>query len=165
MRRNMVPAYNALANYELCYANQFHADLEGFNIRSTGFTLDGVEGTVYLTDLPDPGGKTGVVQFFTLVDGVVKYINEDVGKIDYIKGEIIIYPVTITSTVLENRIEIEVTPESNDIIAKENLYIVLDTTGKSVLTLKEDLISSGSNRSGVSYNPPSSFISNTKYTR
>ena len=165
MRRNMVPAYNALANYELCYANQFHADLEGFNIRSTGFTLDGVEGTVYLTDLPDPDGKTGVVQFFTLVDGVVNYINEDVGKVDYIKGEIIIYPVTITSTVLENRIEIEVTPESNDIIAKENLYIVLDTTGKSVLTLKEDLISSGSNRSGVSYNPPSSFISNTKYTR
>ena len=165
MRRNMVPAYNALANYEVCYANQFHADLEGFNIRSTGFTLDGVEGTVYLTDLPDPDGKTGVVQFFTLDDGVVKYINEDVGKIDYIKGEIIIYPVTITSTVLENRIEIEVTPESNDIVAKENLYIVLDTTGKSVLTLKEDLISSGSNRSGVSYNPPSSFISNTKYTR
>ena len=165
MRRNMVPAYNALANYEVCYANQFHADLEGFNIRSTGFTLDGVEGTVYLTDLPDPDGKTGVVQFFTLDDGVVKYINEDVGKVDYIKGEIIIYPVTITSTALENRIEIEVTPESNDIVAKENLYIVLDTTGKSVLTLKEDLISSGSNRSGVSYNPPSSFISNTKYTR
>ncbi len=165
MRRNMVPAYNALANYEVCYANQFHADLEGFNIRSTGFTLDGVEGTVYLTDLPDPDGKTGVVQFFSLDDGVVKYINEDVGKVDYIKGEIIIYPVTITSTALENRIEIEVTPESNDIVAKENLYIVLDTTGKSVLTLKEDLISSGSNRSGVSYNPPSSFISNTKYTR
>ena len=165
MRRNMVPAYNALANYEVCYANQFHADLEGFNIRSTGFTLDGVEGTVYLTDLPDPDGKTGVVRFFTLDDGVVNYINEDVGKVDYIKGEIIIYPVTITSTALENRIEIEVTPESNDIVAKENLYIVLDTTGKSVLTLKEDLISSGSNRSGVSYNPPSSFISNTKYTR
>ena len=139
--------------------------MEGFNIRSTGFTLDGVEGTVYLTDLPDPDGKTGVVQFFTLDDGVVNYINEDVGKVDYIKGEIIIYPVTITSTALENRIEIEVTPESNDIVAKENLYIVLDTTGKSVLTLKEDLISSGSNRSGVSYNPPSSFISNTKYTR
>ena len=165
MRRNMVPAYNALANYEVCYANQFHADLEGFNIRSTGFTLDGVEGTVYLTDLPDPDGKTGVVQFFTLDDGVVKYINEDVGKVDYIKGEIIIYPVTITSTALENRIEIEVTPESNDIVAKENLYIVLDTTGKSVLTLKEDLISSGSNRSGASYNPPSSFTSNRKYTR
>ena len=165
MRRNMVPAYNALANYEVCYANQFHADLEGFNIRSTGFTLDGVEGTVYLTDLPDPDGKTGVVQFFTLDDGVVKYINEDVGKVDYIKGEIIIYPVTITSTALENRIEIEVTPESNDIVAKENLYIVLDTTGKSVLTLKEDLITSGSNRSGSNYVPPSSFTSSRKFTR
>ena len=165
MRRNMVPAYNALANYELCYANQFHADLEGFNIRSTGFTLDGVEGTIYLTDLPNSDGKTGVVKFFRLVDGVVEYVNEDVGKVDYVKGEIIVYPVTITSTVLENRIEIEVTPESNDIIAKENLYVVLDTTGKSVLTLKEDLISSGSNTSGVTYNPPSSFINSKKYTR
>ena len=165
MRRNMVPAYNALANYELCYANQFHADLEGFNIRSTGFTLDGVEGTIYLTDLPNSDGKTGVVKFFRLVDGVVEYVNEDVGKVDYVKGEIIVYPVTITSTVLENRIEIEVTPESNDIIAKENLYVVLDTTGKSVLTLKKDLISSGSNTSGVTYNPPSSFINSKKYTR
>ena len=165
MRRNMVPAYNALANYELCYANQFHADLEGFNIRSTGFTLDGVEGTIYLTDLPNSDGKTGVVKFFRLVDGVVEYVNEDVGKVDYVKGEIIVYPVTITSTVLENRIEIEVTPESNDIIAKENLYVVLDTTGKSILTLKEDLISSGSNKSGVTYNPPSSFINSKKYTR
>ena len=89
----------------------------------------------------------------------------DAGTIDYVKGEIILFPINITSTILENRIEIEATPESNDIIAKENLYIVLDTTGKSVLTLKEDLISSGSNRSGSNYIPPSSYISNTKYTR
>ena len=63
------------------------------------------------------------------------------------KGEIILYPVIISSSTLSQKIEIEVTPESNDIVAKESLYIVLDTTGKSVLTLKEDLISSGSNRS------------------
>jgi len=42
MRRNMVPAYDALANYELCYANRFHADLEGFNIRSSAFNIEGV---------------------------------------------------------------------------------------------------------------------------
>ena len=85
--------------------------------------------------------------------------------VDYEKGEIILYPINITSTSLENRIEIEATPDSNDIIAKENLYIVLDTTGKSVLTLKEDLITSGSNRSGSNYVPPSSFTSSRKFTR
>ena len=190
MRRNMVPAYNALANYELCFANEFHTELEGFNIRSTGFTVEGIEGTVYLTDVPNlaasgsvvpssteaanvftqrpiqVASKTGSISIISFdQDQRVRTVIANAGTVDYVKGEIILFPINITSTVLENRIEIEATPESNDIVAKENLYIVLDTTGKSVLTLKEDLISSGSNRSGVSYNPPSSFISNTKYTR
>ena len=190
MRRNMVPAYNSLANYELCFVNEFHTELEGFNIRSTGFTVEGIEGTVYLTDVPNLAASGSVVPSSTAAANVftqrpiqvasktgsisiisfdqdqrVRTVIANAGTVDYVKGEIILFPINITSTVLENRIEIEATPESNDIVAKENLYIVLDTTGKSVLTLKEDLISSGSNRSGVSYNPPSSFISNTKYTR
>ena len=87
------------------------------------------------------------------------------GTVDYVKGEIILFPINISSTALPNRIEIGVTPESNDIVAKENLYIVLDTTGQSVLTLKEDLITSGSSRSGMKYVPPSSYTSSTKFTR
>ena len=165
MRRDLVPVYNSFANYEICYANQFHADLEGFNIRSTGFTIDGISETVYLTDLPNSDQKTGVVKYFTFDNGIVKYINENAGKVDYVKGEIILYPVSISSSVINQKIEIEVTPESNDILAKENLYIIIDITGKSILRLKEDLISSGSNRSGSNYTPPSSFISNKKYTR
>ena len=85
--------------------------------------------------------------------------------IDYVKGEVILFPVTIVSSTLSNRVEIEVTPESNDIVAKENLYIVLDTTGNSKLNLLEDVLVSGSNISGTNYTPPSSFISNKKYTR
>ena len=90
---------------------------------------------------------------------------EDAGSVDYVKGEIILFPINISSTSLLNRIEIGVTPESNDIVAKENLYIILDTTGKSVLTLKEDLVTSGSSRSGTNYVPPSSYTSSTKFTR
>ena len=166
MRRNMVPLTNQLANYEICYGNRFHADTEGFNIRSSAFQIEGVEGDVYLTDIPD-GGSTnmGTVRFFTYVGNVVKYINTNAGRVYYDKGEILIYPVNIVSTTLLNRIEIEVVPESNDILAKENMYIVLDTTGNSILTLKEDLMASGSNRSGTNYIPPSSFSSYKKYTR
>jgi len=190
MRRNMVPAYNALANYEICYGNKFHAELEGFNIKSSGFTVDGFEGTLYLTDVPtvSSGGtaatsstgatnifaarpvqvniKTGSISIISVSsDNQVRTVIPNAGTVDYERGEIILYPITITSTVLENRIEISVIPESNDIVAKENLYIVLDTTGNSILSLKEDLISSGSNRSGTNYIPPSSFNSNKKYTR
>ena len=165
MRRNMVPAYNQLATYELCYANQFHADLEGFNIRSSAFKIDGVDGDVFMTDLPNADGKTGVIKFFTYNNSTINYINDNAGTVNYTKGEIIIFPLTITSTTLTERIEVEVTPESNDIVAKESLYIVLDTTGNSKLTLLEDVIVSGSNKSGTNYTPPSSFISSKKYTR
>ena len=165
MRRNMVPAYNQLATYELCYANQFHADLEGFNIRSSAFKIDGVDGDVFMTDLPNADGKTGVIKFFTYDNSTINYINNNAGTVNYTKGEIIIFPITIISTTLTERIEVEVTPESNDIVAKESLYIVLDTTGNSKLTLLEDVIVSGSNKSGTNYTPPSSFISSKKYTR
>ena len=177
MRRNLVPAYDQLANYELCYANEFHVEVEGFNIRSSGFTVSGIEGTLFLTDVPDtditiPGRpvqvspKTGSMSVIKFNEGnEIITVIENAGTVDYVKGEIILFPINISSTDLENRIEIGVTPESNDIVAKENLYIVLDTTGKSVLTLKEDLITSGSSRSGRSYTPPSSYTSSTKFTR
>ena len=165
MRRNMIPAYNSIATYEVCYGNKFHADLEGFNVRSSAFKLEGVDGDVYLTDFPNNDQLTGVVKFFTINNGVITYINNDAGTVNYTKGEVILFPVNITSSTLSNRVEIEVTPESNDIVAKENLYIVLDTTGNSKLNLLEDVLVSGSNVSGTNYTPPSSFISNKKYTR
>jgi hypothetical protein len=166
MRRNLSPAYNVLANYELCFVNRFHADIYGFNIRSTSFRISGVDGDIYLTDLPDDStGKKGKIRFFTLIDGSPNFINNNAGTVDYERGEIILYPVTITSTESSVGIEVEVIPDSNDIIAKENLYIVLDTTSNSLLNLIEDSISSGFNKSGNSYVPPSSFTSNKKYTR
>ena len=165
IRRDMIPAYNSIATYEVCYGNKFHADLEGFNVRSSAFKLEGVDGDVYLTDFPNDDRLTGVVKFFTINNGVITYINNNAGTVDYVKGEVILFPVTIVSSTLSNRVEIEVTPESNDIVAKENLYIVLDTTGNSKLNLLEDVLVSGSNVSGTNYTPPSSFISNKKYTR
>ena len=165
MRRNMIPAYNTVATYEVCYGNKFHADLEGFNVRSSAFKLDSVEGNIYLTDFPNNDQLTGVIKFFRIENGVITYVNNNAGTVDYVKGEVILFPVNISSTSLSNRVEIEVTPESNDIVAKENLYIVLDTTGNSKLNLLEDVLVSGSNVSGTNYMPPSSFISNKKYTR
>ena len=166
IRRNLVPLYNELATYEICYSNQFHADLEGFNVKSTGFKINGVSGDVYMTDFPYSDQKTGVIKFFTLSDlDEVVYINQNAGTIDYIKGEIVIFPTNITSTTMSGKIEIQVIPESNDIIAKQNLYIILDVSANSKLNLIEDVVSSGSNRSGNNYMPPSSFISGKTYVR
>ena len=58
--KNMVPAYNALQTMNSA-VNEFHTELEGFNIRSTGFTVEGIEGTVYLTDVPNLAASGSVV--------------------------------------------------------------------------------------------------------
>ena len=165
MRRDLKPSYNQIATYEICYGNVFHADLEGFNVRSTAFKIEGVDGNVYLTDFPDNDQLTGIIKFFTIDGDVITYINNNAGTVDYKRGEINLFPVNISSTSIDGKIEIEVTPESNDIVAKENIYIVLDTKGNSKLDLLEDVLVSGSNISGTNYTPPSSFISNKKYTR
>ena len=165
MRRDLKPSYNQLATYEICYGNVFHADLEGFNIRSSAFKIEGVDGNVYLTDFPDNDQLTGTVKFFTIDGDTITYINNNAGTVDYKRGEINLFPINISSTSIDGKIEIEVTPESNDIVAKENIYIVLDTKGNSKLDLLEDVLVSGSNISGTNYTPPSSFISNKKYTR
>ena len=165
MRRDLKPLYNQLATYEICYGNIFHADLEGFNIRSSAFKIEGVDGNLYLTDFPNSDQLTGVIKFFTISGDTITYVNNNAGVVDYIRGEINLFPVNISSTFIPEKIEIEITPESNDIVAKENLYIVLDTTGNSTLNLLEDVLVSGSNISGTNYTPPSSFISNKKYTR
>ena len=165
MRRDMRPLYNQLATYEICYGNQFHADLEGYNIRSSAFKIEGVDGDIYLTDFPNSDQITGTIKFFTINESVITFINNNAGIVDYVRGEINLFPVNISSTTISEKIEIEITPESNDIVAKENLYIVLDTKGNSQLNLLEDVLVSGSNISGTNYTPPSSFISNKKYTR
>ena len=165
MRRDLKPSYNQIATYEICYGNRFHADLEGFNIRSSAFKIEGVDGDVYLTDFPNSDQTTGIIKFFTLDGEIITYINNNAGTVDYIRGEINLFPINITSTTISEKVEIEITPESNDIVAKENLYIVLDTKGNSQLNLLEDVLVSGSNISGTNYTPPSSFISNKKYTR
>ncbi len=165
MRRDMRPLFNQLATYEICYGNKFHADLEGYNIRSSAFKIEGVDGNIYLTDFPNSDQLTGTIKFFTINESTITFINNDAGIVNYVRGEINLFPVNISSTTISEKIEIEVTPESNDIVAKENLYIVLDTRGNSQLNLLEDVLVSGSNISGTNYAPPSSFISNKKYTR
>ena len=88
MRRDMRPLFNQLATYEICYGNKFHADLEGFNIRSSAFKIDGVDGNIYLTDFPNSDQLTGTIKFFTINESTITFINNDAGIVDYVRGEI-----------------------------------------------------------------------------
>lgn len=162
IRRDLKPALNQFADYEICYGNAFHINkMSGYNIKSSGFTVSSVNGTVYMSDTPNTDGKTGTIFFFTITStNTPTVVRRNVGRIDYEKGEIILNPVNITSTLKnvggEPIIEISASPQSNDVIGLQDLYLQLDPSS-SVLNMVSDEISSGSDISGTSYTVTSSY--------
>ena len=162
IRRDLKPSLNQFADYEICYGNAFHINkMSGYNIKSSGFTVSSVNGTVYLSDTPNPDGKTGTIFFFTATSSnTPTVVRRNVGRIDYERGEITLNPVNITSTLKnvggEPIIEISASPQSNDVIGLQDLYLQLDPSS-SVLNMVSDEISSGSDISGTSYTVTSSY--------
>ena len=150
IRRNLNALVNQFAQYELCFGNQFHVNSEGFNIKSTGFKISGDNDIVYLTDIPNSDKQTGVLSVVKQTDsGEIVVVVKSAGSIDYIKGEININTLNISSTVKPNNIvEIQAFPESNDVVGLRDLYLQLDIS-KSKINMINDIISSGDERSGT----------------
>ena len=165
MRRNLPAVVNVFAQYELCYGNQFHVGFDQYNVRSTGFTIAGSDDIVYFTD-KKISDKVGDLMLFKLVDNSPVIVSSKVGTVKYDIGEILIDTIKITSTVVKDDIiEIEATPESNDVLGLKNIYTKLDITN-SETTFIVDNISSGQNLSGTNFAVTSSYKSSTqKYTR
>ena len=165
MRRDIIPEINTFATYELCYGNAFYQQCDGYGIKSTGFTVSNINGTVFLGDVPITGTTTGRLVFFKLENNIPLIVKNDAGTIDYTKGEIILDVVNITGTSLANgTIQIEGTPQSNDVIALKDLYLQLDVQHSEVSAIP-DVVSSGENTSATSYVTTSSYTTGSVYTR
>ena len=60
IRRDLRIALNSFVEYEICFGNCIIVQsCDGYNIKSSGFNVDGIAGTVYLTDKPDPHSTNG----------------------------------------------------------------------------------------------------------
>ena len=150
IRRNLVALLNQFSQYELCFGNQFHVNKDGYNIKSTGFRISTDPDTVYFTDIPNEDGKTGTLSVVkNLSDGTIRVVVKSIGTVDYVKGEINVSTLNITSTVKPNNIiEIQAFPESNDVVGLKDLYLQLDIS-KSKINMVKDVISSGDEVSGT----------------
>ena len=165
MRRDIVPEFNTFATYELCFGNKFYIQCAGYGIRSTGFTVSNIDGTVYLGDIPVDGSDKGKLVLFKLDNNQPLVVKSNAGIVDYTKGEIILDVVNITGTSLPNgTIQVESIPQSNDIIALKDLYLQLDVQHSTVSALP-DVVSSGENTAATNYVTTSSYASGTIYTR
>ena len=165
IRRNLETQIDQWAQYELCFDNEFYRGESSYNIKSTGFTVSGIEGTVYFSDSVIEGTDKGNLFLFKVTsDTEISILSDSFGSVDYKKGEIIIDTTNITSTIeSDNIIEVQAVPLSNDVLARKELYLQFDVS-KSNFYMREDSISSGANTSGTRYDPQSSY-QNGKKTR
>ena len=173
IRRDLKASLNQFAQYELCFGNKFHVNPSGLNIKSTGFKISGESSTVYLTDTPtittgnsaitsataasqvfltrprQISAKTGVLSIVKIdASGNSIVVAKDVGKVDYVKGEITIGTINITETSISGGIiEIQAFPESNDVIGLKDLYLSFDIS-KSTINMVRDVIASGDEITG-----------------
>jgi hypothetical protein len=150
IRRDLMAMINQFAQYELCFGNKFHVNSEGYNIKSTGFNISGESDTVYLTDVPNSDGKTGIISIVKpLSDGTIRIVAKSAGTVDYVKGEIKLGTINIISTSKENNIiEIQAFPESNDVLGLRDLYLNFSIS-KSTINMVRDVIASGDEISGT----------------
>ena len=160
IRRDLKPVFNAFTQYELCFGNAFHVNPKGKNIKSTGFTIEGSQDTVYFTDLPHADGKTGdiaVIKLSELSGEDPPVVVPSAGSVDYVKGEIMINTINITGTSRASGVvEIQAYPESNDIIGLKDLFLQLDMSNTRI-NIVRDTISSGQQISGIGYKVTSSY--------
>ena len=159
IRRDLKVAINSFAQYELCFGNRFYINPLGFNIKSTGFTINGFDDVCFLTDVPNKdasgnldGSMKGTLSVVTSNNkGQQVILAKGAGGVDYMKGEVILNTINITSTTLQNNIiEVQAFPESNDVVGLKDLFVSLEVS-KSTINMVKDVIASGEDISGITF--------------
>ena len=165
IRRDLRVAVNSFAEYSIGFGNAFYIKfVEGFNIKTSAFRINGFEEDVYMSDLPNFDRTFGSLFLFTLPTENSRnpsIIKRNVGRIDYSNGVITINPINIVSGKIKDGqtiIEISACPKSNDVIGLQDLYLQLDINNSNFETIVDD-ISSGLDPSASSYIVSSSYPS------
>lgn len=123
MRKDFYPQLNSTFYYEVCYQNTFLDDDDPV-MSSTGFVVS--EYPNYTVYLEDRNGKIVLYRIDTFSGNKI-VLNSSQGDINYEKGEIMLYDLTIIKgSYSDNRIELRVIPKSNDVVAKREVYLDVD---------------------------------------
>ena len=160
MRRDLRLSISETAEYAIDFGNKFHIkSMNGFNIRTSSFRVLNINTDVYLFDVPNSDGKKGQISLFSLDAGTGSPIiqRRNIGVINYEIGRITLDPINIVSGKTKDNvqiIEISISPESNDVIGLQDLYLRLDS---SVVDTVVDEITSGIDPSGSSYTVSTSY--------
>ena len=135
MRKDFYPQLNSTFYYEVCYQNAFDVNCDDPILSSTGFRV--TEYPNFDVYVEDRGGKI-VLYRLDSVTGEKVILDSDIGDIDYVKGELKMYALTIIKgSFFDNRISLRVKPLSNDIKAVREVYLDVDVANSSFTAYKE----------------------------
>ena len=163
MRRDLRCSLNTLAEYQIGFGNEFHIkNMDGYNIKSTAFKIQGISTDIYLSDIPNSNRENGSIFFFTVPtpnSTSPTVVRRNVGTINYKSGIVTLNPVNIISGKLKDGqsiIEISACPKSNDVVGLQDLYLQLDISNSNFEMVVDD-ISSGVDPSASTYTVTSSY--------
>ena len=135
LRKDFYAQLNSSSFYEICYQNAFEIECDEPVVSSTGFiTLEYPNYTTYLED------RSGKIVLYRLdsVTGEKIVLNDSLGDVDYAKGEIMLYDLTIIQgSFSDNRIELRVKPASNDVTVLREVYLDVDVANSKFTAIKE----------------------------
>lgn len=134
MRKDFYPSLNNKTYYELCFSNSFDYDCDENALTSTGFIVQEYpNNTSYIED------RDGKVVLFKYDQyGIKQILNPEIGTIDYINGEIKIYDLTIIKgSFNDDKIEVRLRPQYNDINAKREIFLDVDITKSTFRAIQE----------------------------
>ena len=161
IRRDLRIAIDQFAEYSIDFGNEFHiSSMDGHNIRSSAFRVLDIVPDVYLYDVPNTDKKKGTLGLFSLDapgSTTPTIQRQNIGIIDYKKGNITLNPINITAGKTKDSIdimEISGIPESNDVIGLQDLYLQLDSSNVEMIV---DEIASGADPSGSTYTVSTSY--------
>ena len=163
MRRDLRVVTNSFAEYSIGFGNEFYIkSMDGYNIKSSGFTVAGINEVVYLGDIPDTNRVTGSIFLFTVPtvgSQSPTIVRRNAGTVNYVSGIVTLNPINVLSGKNKDgvpTIEIEASPLSNDVVGLQDLYLQLDIGGSN-FEMVVDEISSGLDPSASNYIVSSSY--------
>ena len=135
LRKDFIAQINSSTYYEICFKNELLKDCDDPVVSSTGMTV--FEHPSYTVYLEDRNGKL-VLYRLDSITGDKILLNDSVGDVDYVKGEIKIYDFTILKgSFSDNRIELRVKPANKDIEVKREMYLDVDVSNSKFIAYKE----------------------------
>ena len=163
MRRDLRVVLNAAAEYQVGFGNKIHIkSMDGYNIKSSAFSVSGITENVYLSDVPNTNRTNGSLFLFTvpsLNSTTQTIVRSNIVTIDYENGIVTLSPIVIESGKFKDGqsiVEISACPSSNDVVGLQDLYLQLDISTSNFETIVDE-ISSGLDPAASNYVVSSSY--------